>query len=79
MPVVPWPHRVHGMIGAYPTAIVSVVRSALKRRVVDGAPHTPADYVSRSPAAQASTSMLNRRLRVSGRFAALIQKARILR
>ncbi len=41
--------------------------------------HRPADYGSRSPAAQASTSRLNRRSRVSGRFASLIQKARILR
>jgi len=37
------------------------------------------DYWSRSPAAQASTSRPNRRSRVSGRFASLIQKARILR
>lgn len=38
-----------------------------------------ADYWSRSPAAQASTSKPNRRSRVWGRFASLIQKARILR
>jgi hypothetical protein len=38
-----------------------------------------ADYWSRSPASQASTSRVNRRSRVSGRFASLIQKARILR
>ncbi len=41
--------------------------------------HKPADYGSRSPAAQASTSRPNRRSRVSGRFASLIQKERILR
>ena len=41
--------------------------------------NTPAGYGSRSPAAQASTSRLNRRSRVSGRFASPIQKARNLR
>ena len=39
----------------------------------------PANYWSRSPASQASTSRPNRRSRVSGRFASLIQKERILR